>query len=156
MFTERLETLRAQLTELARLSCNYKLNLLGLLRWGLSTISPARQAGSTSIMLLTPFWWPLIKNTKISWTILNLSLSLSLSHLFYLFIYTSNFCFYFFLHIYNQNKLPLQDIHLFNKQYIYKTKYSFDHLLYFLFRKNKPKFSINDLRIVSKNKTDKH
>ena len=99
----------------------------------------------------------LIKNTKISWTILNLSLSLSLSpsHLFYLFIYTSNFCFLFFLHIYNQNKLPLQDIHLFNKQYIYKTKYSFDHLLYFLFRKNKSKFSINDLRTVSKNKTDK-
>ena len=63
--------------------------------------------------------------------------------------------FLFFLHMYNQNKLPLQDIHLFNKQYIYKTKYSFDHLLYFLFRKNKPKFSINDLRIVSKNKTDK-
>ena len=155
MFTERLETLRAQLTELARLSCNYKLNLLGLLRWGLSTISPARQAGSTSIMLLTPFWWPLIKNTKISWTILNLSLSLSLTYFIYLFIPVT-FVFIFFLHIYNQNKLPLQDIHLFNKQYIYKTKYSFDHLLYFLFRKNKPKFSINDLRIVSKNKTDKH
>lgn len=155
MFTERLDTLRAQLTELARLSCNYKLNLLGLLRWGLSTISPARQAGSTSIMLLTPFWWPLIKNTKISWTILNLSLSLSLTYFIYLFIPVT-FVFIFFLHIYNQNKLPLQDIHLFNKQYIYKTKYSFDHLLYFLFRKNKPKFSINDLRIVSKNKTDKH
>ena len=99
MFTERLETLRAQLTELARLSCNYKLNLLGLLRWGLSTISPARQAGSTSIMLLTPFWWPLIKNTKISWTILNLSLSLSLSlsltYFIYLFIPVT-FVFIFF------------------------------------------------------------